>query len=381
LGRQFEERRQELGKQVADRFTELYSSIEEAASSAMQDSSLPDAEEISRQRQELSEKITKQKQDFEEMVNRRQEEASNVRDQLVKQGQELGENLGKRLSVTQESISEKFSKQREEFGEMFNRVQEGGLPQVGEELSKHSQEVRKSFMSLFSTERDREDNFTAEREHTPTWFQPAERTPSISSFFNYFGSPGTQKQELGPDSAGPGADEARARAPGATASASGSSSTTSAGSSAASDSEPGSKATSNGTTSEGSDELTPTVAGNDSARAAATDAAAAPSPTPAPAPAPAEKPAAEPPQQQSTLLIEVELTMDDGGVQVLQMRAADRVKEVVSRFIREHSLKAWFEAPLKAYLQEQEANATKFPVMLKADLMEIRRQYSSNKNI
>lgn len=61
------------------------------------------------------------------------------------------------------------------------------------------------------------------------------------------------------------------------------------------------------------------------------------------------------------------------------MRAADRCKEVAKRFVQEHSLKAWFEEPLTAWLKKVEADAEKFPVKIEADLMEIRKQHSKNK--
>jgi len=82
-------------------------------------------------------------------------------------------------------------------------------------------------------------------------------------------------------------------------------------------------------------------------------------------------------QIQSTSLIEVLLKLDDGCVELCQVRADDRCKDVAARFVRDHSLKSWFEQPLKAYLMKAEAEAEKFPVRLEADLMEIRKQYSS----
>merc|ERR1719262_844559 len=66
-------------------------------------------------------------------------------------------------------------------------------------------------------------------------------------------------------------------------------------------------------------------------------------------------------QISSTVLIEAEITLGDGTVQTLQVRAADRCKEVAQRFVAEHSLEANFEAPLTAYLKEVENDAEKFP--------------------
>lgn len=109
----------------------------------------------------------------------------------------------------------------------------------------------------------------------------------------------------------------------------------------------------------------------------------------APAPAPAEPEvvepeAAEPAEQASsledrvsdTLLIEARLKIDDGHFQILQVRATDRIKEVAHKFVQEHSLKAWFEQPLTAWLKSVENDAVKFPVKVEADLLEIRKQFS-----
>jgi len=81
----------------------------------------------------------------------------------------------------------------------------------------------------------------------------------------------------------------------------------------------------------------------------------------------------------STILIEAKLKIDDGSTQTLYVRAADRCKEVAQRFVMEHSLKAWFQEPLTAWLKKVEADAVKFPVVIEGDLMEIRKQHSKNK--
>jgi hypothetical protein len=99
--------------------------------------------------------------------------------------------------------------------------------------------------------------------------------------------------------------------------------------------------------------------------------------TPAPAPEPVVDEASQE-QISSTILIEAELTLDDGSVQTIQVRAADRCKEVASRFIQEHSLKAWFTDPLTKWLKQVEADAVKFPVKVSGDLMEIRKQHSKS---
>jgi len=115
--------------------------------------------------------------------------------------------------------------------------------------------------------------------------------------------------------------------------------------------------------------------------------ATAPVPAPESTPTSADaKPAkAEPrtstPEEQvsSTILIEAKITIDDGSLQLLQVRAADRCKEVAHRFVQEHSLKAWFEDPLTAWLKKVEADAEKFPVKLEADLIEIRKAHMKGK--
>lgn len=125
---------------------------------------------------------------------------------------------------------------------------------------------------------------------------------------------------------------------------------------------------------------------------AAAQEAAAPEPEPKAAPAPAKPEPAEPEPAQddsfkagaeeqisSTILIEAQITIDDGSVLVLHVRAADRCKEVAQRFVQEHSLKAWFQEPLTTWLKKVEADAVKFPVKVEADLMDIRKQYSKNK--
>eukprot|EP00930_Biecheleria_cincta_P071561 TRINITY_DN59050_c0_g1_i1.p1 TRINITY_DN59050_c0_g1~~TRINITY_DN59050_c0_g1_i1.p1 ORF type:complete len:354 (-),score=96.20 TRINITY_DN59050_c0_g1_i1:270-1331(-) len=84
-------------------------------------------------------------------------------------------------------------------------------------------------------------------------------------------------------------------------------------------------------------------------------------------------------QISSTVLIEASITLEDGSVQILQVRAADRCKEVAHRFIQEHSLKAWFEAPLTTWLKKVEADAVKFPVKIEGNLQEIRKTHSKSK--
>lgn len=80
-------------------------------------------------------------------------------------------------------------------------------------------------------------------------------------------------------------------------------------------------------------------------------------------------------QISSTVLIEAKIRLGDGSEQALQVRAADRCKEVAARFVKEHSLKSTFEAPLTAYLKQVENDAEKFPHVVEADLMAIHQEF------
>mmetsp|Transcript_50946 Transcript_50946/g.100636 ORF Transcript_50946/g.100636 Transcript_50946/m.100636 type:complete len:84 (+) Transcript_50946:3-254(+) len=81
----------------------------------------------------------------------------------------------------------------------------------------------------------------------------------------------------------------------------------------------------------------------------------------------------------STILIEAKLKVDDGSILTLKVGASDRSKEVAQRFVQENSLKAWFQDPLTAWLKKIEEDAEKFPVLIEADLMQIRKDFSKNK--
>lgn len=91
-----------------------------------------------------------------------------------------------------------------------------------------------------------------------------------------------------------------------------------------------------------------------------------------------EAPAAEASEDQisSTILIEAHVTLGDGTVQNLQVRAAERCKEVAQRFIKDHSLKPVFVDPLTSFLKKVEADAERFPVSVQADLMEIHEKFA-----
>jgi len=149
----------------------------------------------------------------------------------------------------------------------------------------------------------------------------------------------------------------------------------------------------------------PVVAAPEKATDQAGAPAAASSSTPAAAEAPAEAPASSTPKTEvksaaapkeepkaaaddasqgateeisSTILIEAKLTLDDGSVQIIQVRAADRCKEVAKNFIQEHSMKAWFTEPLTKFLKQVESDAVKFPVHVEGDILEIRKLYGKN---
>jgi len=130
------------------------------------------------------------------------------------------------------------------------------------------------------------------------------------------------------------------------------------------------------------------------ASAAAPAAAPAPAPAPAPAaPAPSPEPAPEAvkpsepalPQVDAahteevvngTILIEADITLEDGSVHKIYVRAADRCKQVAQRFTREHSLKEWFTDPLTNFLKKVENDAEEFPVKTQAELADIRKNFS-----
>mmetsp|Transcript_47139 Transcript_47139/g.86509 ORF Transcript_47139/g.86509 Transcript_47139/m.86509 type:complete len:381 (-) Transcript_47139:73-1215(-) len=104
--------------------------------------------------------------------------------------------------------------------------------------------------------------------------------------------------------------------------------------------------------------------------------ASASKPAPAAAPAPVVEASHTEEVVNGTVLVEASITLEDGDVKTLQVRAADRCKEVAARFVKEHSLKAWFVEPLTAYLKKVEGDADEYPVVTQADLAEIRKQYS-----
>lgn len=264
--------------------------------------------------------------------------------------------------------------------------QEGLTPkELGKQVAERGQELKKQISGFFQEPQEGEEEVAStprmvretivkqkqklgkkvEKLAGALSFLTADDNPGMGSLFAYLRDP-TQRPQTGPDSAGPEEPEKQAEP---------ASSSTSAGSS-------------EGKAASVSREPSDDHAAPAPVEEAAAETVAAPAVAPAApateavveAPAPVveakeEEEPAPPASEESTLLISVQLTLGDGSVQVCEVRAADRCKEVASRFVKEHSLKAWFEAPLKKYLMEVEANAETFPVKLEADLMEIREQY------
>merc|ERR1712216_982465 len=82
----------------------------------------------------------------------------------------------------------------------------------------------------------------------------------------------------------------------------------------------------------------------------------------------------------SSVLIEANLTLDDGSVEVLRLRAIDRSVDVAAKFLRDYNLKEQqFNEPLTAWLKSVESSAETFPVKAKGDLFQIRQEFSKNK--
>mmetsp|Transcript_13328 Transcript_13328/g.30394 ORF Transcript_13328/g.30394 Transcript_13328/m.30394 type:complete len:425 (+) Transcript_13328:69-1343(+) len=79
--------------------------------------------------------------------------------------------------------------------------------------------------------------------------------------------------------------------------------------------------------------------------------------------------------EELSLVIEASITLDDGSVEVLRMKSRERASEAAARFVRDHSLKAWFEEPLRRYLRQVEEDAIRLPAKVTADLQEIRQTF------
>jgi len=280
--------------------------------------------------------------------------------------QDLGRHVSERGQELGKQVADNFSTLYRSISEAATPTAEDGEPSS----------VGKKFESALSFFSQASESFFAATNSSPTAGE-ADAAPSVGSLFSYLRTPSMQ-QELGADSAGPGDDDPPPQAAkpperdqpmqkeefGGSSSSSSGSRTASAEFTRA----PGPGAAA------GAGYLADT-----SPPVVAAVAAPALAPVLAPAPAtPKVMPEAEKkPEPNSTLLVQVQLTLGDGSVETVEMRAADRCKEVAARFIQEHSLKECFEAPLGAFLSEVENNAETFPVKLEAELDEIRRNFNA----
>lgn len=77
-----------------------------------------------------------------------------------------------------------------------------------------------------------------------------------------------------------------------------------------------------------------------------------------------------------TVWIEAELKMGSVYVGLCQVGATDECGDVATRFVAEHALGPDYEAPLTEYLLSLEAGSDEFPVLVSADLDEIKEQFS-----
>lgn len=254
-----------------------------------------------------------------------------------------------------------------------------GSPSLGNQVAQHSQELRRQFSDHFSMFKSAVGQVaeTVTPRDDGTSEDASSRTPaSMKLLISYLANPGGMP-EVGPDSSGPGAEDDVAPPTCADADA-GKIGATESRASTGANSEASSKTASResrGVSREASEEVADDAPRVEAASSDCTqEIIANTSLEPIPEPCIVE---VEAPKEQSSLLIEVQLTLGDGSVAACKVYASDRCKEVAARFVQENSLKAPFEAPLKAYLMEVEANAVKFPVELEADIMEIRNQYSN----
>lgn len=78
----------------------------------------------------------------------------------------------------------------------------------------------------------------------------------------------------------------------------------------------------------------------------------------------------------AAVVIEATLTITDGSSHVLNVHMTDSCEDAAKKFIQQHSQRAWFEAPLTAWLKKCEAEATKLPSRVEASLPELRKQHS-----
>ena len=230
--------------------------------------------------------------------------------------------------------------------------QEGMTPkELGKQVAEKGQELKKQISGFFQEGQEGQEGEEEGPSSTPRMvretlakqkknlgkkveklagalsFFTAEDNPGMGQLFSYLRDP-TQRPQTGPDSAGPGEPEEEAGKPAEPASGS-TSVGSSEGKAAAVSREPS------------DDHAAAAAAPVEAAASATAPAPVVEAPAPAPAPAPVvEAPApvveeakkdeeeAPPADEESTLLISVQLTLGDGSVQVCEVRAADRCKEV-----------------------------------------------------
>lgn len=356
-------RPQELGKQVAERGQELHDRVTLAAE----------------QGQEHLRQVQEQGQEHLRQVQEKSQEH-------LRQVQEKGQALGRRLTAQLSDLSTGLARSASELlpaTESAVEVEADGedafSPQhLGRRAAERGQELRKNVA-------DRWASFSS----TSPFFggrtaSAASDAPSFGSLLSYITSPG-QMPSVGASSAGPDAPDEPGPAA-AVASASSSSSSRAAMVEVEATTATFTRAPAPAPVAAAATAATASTAGASSSGVggyAAPAALAAPSvasgvaPAPAAlAPAPAEEASSTEEEKFSpTVLVHARLTLDDGCVVPCLVTATDRCPEVASRFISEHSLKATFEAPLRAYLQKIEADAVQFPVEVEANLMDLRREY------
>lgn len=329
------------------------------------------------------------------------------------------ERLREQMSEQFSTLSETIEQAR---GGMIPTPQGGVTPEdLGRQVSEGGQKLGKKvadqFSMLYSSFNEVANNVAQASEEFFNDEQASSSAPSVGSLFSYLTSP-SHHQELGPDSAGPGQDDGppqpsakpfqrdepmqKEEAPSSSSSSGGSS-----GSRAGLHHSGGSRAqgfnlrtidevqdtssTSQGYASaqhsvEAEPQQTVAVANGshhadaESEATVANGSSSEPSPEATVANGPSSEPSPVPEARSdpnSTLLVQVQLTLGDGSVETVEVRAADRCKEVAARFIQDHSLKDNLEAPLANFLAQAEKNADTFPVKLEADIDEIRRQYNA----
>jgi len=71
------------------------------------------------------------------------------------------------------------------------------------------------------------------------------------------------------------------------------------------------------------------------------------------------------------LLVEAQITLEDGSMQLLQVGLTDQPRDVTAKFIEEHGLDQSYNAPLRAWLKKVEMDAEDYPIKVDGDLLQI----------